>query len=494
MLVWDHALYKLDYYPDKFKNEDGLINLDSPRFWKWLKDDYRAMLDSLPKLDGIILTFIETGAHVEDQYSENWKTESEKLAHMVDSLASVIIDERGLELYIRTFIYYKEELDALLGCVNLVKHPWVKIMTKEVPHDFFLTHPISDFISKFNKEVIIEFDLGHEKNGQGVIASILPEITVERWKYYAQRNNVIGYVARTDRYGTTQNLGRPTEVNIYALKRIAEDTSLNANTIVKEFISKEYGEQSVEILKPVFLETDEIIKSTIYTLGLHVAWHSTMEFDHTRNYALTCSGRWLDDPSVYVKHGINKEFHYWKDVVEHLAPARHKMKKKENGKRTQLYTSAHWVIDSNWVTPHDKMNSLYLNYIITEKEYGVEKAKWAMEEIKKAQSLIKDQSKYEQLLHLYERTYITSQLYLAASKAYFGYRTFLNDSTNNQVKTITKEGLDNIIQVTNQIKNYPNKGPVGSHYWLRDYKYALDLYKKITTGWDMYDNKKLNYK
>jgi len=157
---------------------------------------------------------------------------------LVDSEASVIIDERGLELYIRTFIYHKEELEALLGCVNLVQHPDVKIMTKEVPHDFFLTHPVSNFINEFEKEVIIEFDLGHEYHGQGIVASILPEITVQRWKYYEQQANVVGYVARTDRYGDTQNVGKPTEVNLYALKRITEDTSLTAQEIVTDFITQ----------------------------------------------------------------------------------------------------------------------------------------------------------------------------------------------------------------------------------------------------------------
>jgi hypothetical protein len=78
------------------------------------------MLDKVPSIDGIVLTFIETGACVEHQYSDQWKTDSEKLANLVDSVASVVIDEQNLQLYIRTLIYYKEELNALLECVNKV--------------------------------------------------------------------------------------------------------------------------------------------------------------------------------------------------------------------------------------------------------------------------------------------------------------------------------------------------------------------------------------
>lgn len=178
VLVWDHALYGTQYYPDRFKTNDNLINLDNVEFWQWLKADYRSMLDSLPGIDGIVLTFIETGAHIEDQYSEKWPTASDKLAYLVDSVASVVIEERGLELFVRTFIYYKEEQDVLLGCLNKIENNQVKVMSKEVPHDFFLTHPVSGFVKDIEKEVLIEFDLGHEYNGQGIIASILPETTI----------------------------------------------------------------------------------------------------------------------------------------------------------------------------------------------------------------------------------------------------------------------------------------------------------------------------
>ncbi len=491
VLVWDHALYEMEYYPDRFKNEDGLINLDDPSFWQWIKADYRSMLDSLTAIDGIILTFIETGAHVEDQYSEVWQTPAEKLANMVDSVASVIIDERGLELYIRTFMYHKEELEAMLGCVNLVQHPEVKIMTKEVPHDFFLTHPVSDFVNQFDKDVIMEFDLGHEYHGQGVIASILPEITVERWKYYSQLDNVIGYVARSDRYGTTQNVGRATEVNLYALKRITEDTSLTAEAIVEDFIAKKYGSEALESLLPVFLETDDITLSVYYTLGLHMNRHSRFEFDYASIYGRHCSGKWLENPVVRLGHGVDKELHYWKDVVEHLAPGRHKAKTREDGRITTLYREAPWVIDNGWVTPEDRMNEEYLRALLKEKEYGVGKAQWALDRIQRAGQMVTDRSAYEELLQLYERTYLTAQLYRAGAKAYFGYRTRLNDPGNDWAMTIAKEGIAEIESVVEEMRSYPYPGPVGQFSWLNDTNRALVMVENITKGWDVYGGRKL---
>src|SRR6056297_994177 len=163
--IWDHSLYELDYYPDEFKTgPNGTINLDNPKFWQWIKEDVRNTLDLVPEVDGIILTFIETGAHVEDQYSEILKTEEDKLAAMVDTLASVIIDERDLNLYIRTFIYTKAELNSLLKAVNKVQNPKVRVMTKEAPHDFFITHPVSKFVKDIKSPTLIEFDAAHEYN------------------------------------------------------------------------------------------------------------------------------------------------------------------------------------------------------------------------------------------------------------------------------------------------------------------------------------------
>lgn len=36
------------------------------------------------------------------------------------------------------------------------------------------------------------------------------------------------------------------------------------------------------------------------------------------------SGRWIDPPMVLVKHDINKTFHYWKDIINHIVPVHFK--------------------------------------------------------------------------------------------------------------------------------------------------------------------------
>ncbi|SHE53043.1 hypothetical protein SAMN05444274_101609 [Mariniphaga anaerophila] len=499
VFIWDHALYSLDYYPDKFKNKDGLINLDNPGFWKWIKDDYRSMLDSVPGISGIVLTFVETGAQVEEQFSEVLKTESEKLASLVDSVASVIIDERGLELYIRTFTHAPKALGFMIGCVNLVKHPDVKVMTKEVPHDFFLPHPVSDFIYKFDKEMLIEFDLGHEYNGQGVVASILPETTIERWKYFARHPNVMGYVARTDRFGSTQNVGRATEVNMYALKRIAEDTTLTADVIVEEFIEKRYGQKAVPLLKDVFLESDEIIASMFYTLGIQIGKHSCMQLENQNSYSGHVSGVWIDPPTIKIGHNVNKTFHFWSDVIEHLTPPRFKVGQfiDENGNThwSQIEQRLNYVIENGWVTPGEKINTEYLEYIVTEKRFCESKAAWALEKVREAGKVIDSTENYNELLYLYERTLLTAKLYECTFAAYFGFRYYLTNPHNDDVNKLIQSSLEKMEKTCEEILAYQHNDINGHFKWKKDVKYVQEqIFKPITEGYQYADFKKFPYK
>jgi hypothetical protein len=497
--VWDRALYELEYYPDEFKMELGLINLDNPEFWNWIKADYRSMLDSLPDIRGIILTFVETGAHVEDQHSERMQTEGQKLAGLVDSLATVIIDERGLELIIRTFVHRPQELESMIECANLIIHPKVKIMSKEVPHDFFIPHPVSEFIKRYDRDAIIEFDLGHEYNGQGVVASIMPELTIKRWKYFARQPNVIGYVARTDRELTSQNVGRATEVNMYALKRITEDTTLTAETIVEEFIEMRYGKKAVPYLKEVFMETDEIIESMFYTLGLQINWHSGLNTENQNSYSTHVSGVWMDNPVIYVGHDVNKTFHFWKDAVEHLAPPRFKGKEfmdhRGNLSKTILGEHLHYVIDSGWVTPEEKMNKEYLDYVVAEKRFCENKAAWALEKVRKAAEVIEPGEVYHELLHLYERTYMTAQLWEACFSAYFGFRYYTTNQNDEEVNELIRSSLKKIEDTSEEMLAYEHDNIKGQMDWIRDVRDGYkNIIRPITQGYRYADNLSFPYK
>ena len=476
VVVWDHALYKLDYYPDRFKiKESGLLDLDNPKFWKWFKADYRKMLDLVPEINGIVLTFIETGARVENQHSEILKTPQEKLAALVDSVATVIVNERNLKLYIRSFMYNRTELNNLMQCFKLIKCPDIVVMAKETPHDFFITHPISWWIQDIPFPVIIEFDCTHEFNGQGIVASIFPETHLIRWKHYQKLPNVIGFSIRTDRYGNTSILGKPSEINLFTVHEATKNLEIEIDEIIEKFIAEKYDSVAVEYLKPVFEKAPEIILSSFYTLGLNTTNHSKLDFDYRSIYTRHVSGRWMDNPEIFIGHSINQKFHYWKDIVNHLAPAKRKLAEGTNLKELAE------VFENQWIHPEELLDTTFLNYVLTEKEHGVLLAKEAISKINTAKPSISDSKKFNALYHTFNRTLMSAKLRKAYAQVYYSRRIWNRgeEFQNEKLNTLIQQGVEDMKLVSDEMKNYRRKGPIGQYNWVTDADIALKLVREV---------------
>ena len=480
VVVWDHALYDLDYYPDRFKSKDsGQINLDNPEFWEWFKADYRKMLDLAPDINGIVLTFIETGARVENQFSELLNTPQEKLAALVDSVASVVIDERNLKLYIRSFMYNRSELENLMNCFRLIKHNNIVVMAKETPHDFFITHPVSSWIQDIRFPVIIEFDCTHEFNGQGIVASIFPETHFERWKHYKELPNVIGFSIRTDRYGKTSVVGSPAEINLFVVHELTKKPEITCNEAIDEFLLQKYDSAAIDHIKPVFEMAPEIMLSSYYTLGLNSTNHSRLDFDYRSIYTRHVSARWLNQPEIKIGHNIDKTFHYWIDVVNHLAPAHHK---KAEGRNLDEIPD---VIENNWIQPEELMDTVFLNYVLTEKEFAVERAKSAMSQIKYAKQYCANADNFNKLYHTFNRTLMSVKLRKAFAQVYYAHRIWNRGVPfrNHKIENLISEGIEEIKMVSHEMKNYRRKGPAGGQYeWIKDVDIALQLVDELESA------------
>jgi hypothetical protein len=487
VVVWDHALYNLKYYPDKFRTgPKATLNLDDPAFWDWFKQDYRDMLKLVPSVDGLVLTFIETGARAENQYSEKLGTGAEKLAAVVDAVAKVVCDELGKKLYIRTFAYTDEEYKNTIGCISYIRNQKIILMMKETPHDFFLTHPNDKYAGTINRPTIMEFDCGNEFNGQGIVANTWPEYVIKRWSDLIKRPNVIGYVARTDRYKDTRIVGTPNEILLYTLKRYTEDQKVTAENIYDEFIIAKYGEEAIPYLKPAFKLAFEIITSSFYTLGTNVSNHSKMDFDpYKSSYGRHVSGKWLNPPVVYIAHDVNRQFNYWTDIIEHIAPS---SLKKADG---PLKEEAPVVVTNNWVSAKEMMNEEYLKYIIKEKQYGVKCAKDALGIITKGEQFLNKNNSYLGIYNLFYRSLLTAELYEATATAYFGYRIYARGSAfqSDWLKQTMSKALSDMLRIASEIENYNSPVAAGQWNWKADAETARIYHKKITeTGWKEYGN------
>ena len=482
VLLWDHALYDLNYYPAEFRTgPGGTIDLDNPKFWEWFKADYRALLDLAPRADGVVLTFIETGARVERQHSTKLPTPQDKLAAVVNAVSDVVIGERKLTLYARTFSYTHEEYRNIAGAIAKFARPDVRLAMKEVPHDFFLTHPNDFFAGTIARPTIIEFDTGAEYNGQGLIANTWPEHILERAKDLLRRPHVTGYVARTDRYGLTRIVGRPSEINLLALKRVSETPNVSAETVYDEFITARYGRAALPHVKAAFKNAFDIVTSSLYTLGTNTANHSKLDYDpYASSYSRSVSGKWIDPPYVQVRHDVNRKFHYWTDVVNHLAPAWGKV-----AKGTPL-TETPEVLERGWLTPGDLIDDTYVDYIRKEKAYGVRLAEASVKHIEAARPHL-TAAQYDDLHHYFARTLLTAKLHQAVSTAYFGFRLWARGETYRSpglIDALVRVQTD-VYELARQIREYPVKPATGGQWnWVEDADEAMRYHDWIfVSGW-----------
>ncbi len=459
----------------KGSGNDNLIDLDDEKFWNWFKNDYRDMLKRIPEVDGLVLTFVETGIRAERQKSEVLKTGAEKIAAVVNHLAEVVCDEFDKKIYLRTFAYSNKEYDNLIGCISHIrKDDRIVLMMKETPHDFFLTHPNDYYAGTIDRPTIIEFDTCGEFHGQGITAGTWVEYILERWSDFIKRPNIIGYTARTDRYGNTHMVGTPNEILLYALKRYTEDPTLTADLIYDEFITQHYGAETVEILKPAFKSAFDIATSSFYVLGTNMANHSRMDFAYKSNFLRHVSGRWLSPPEVFVEHNVNRHFHYWTDIIEQLAPAEHKIYK------GRIAEEAEDVIANAWVTPTEQMTEEMLQYVTTEKAYAIELAQKALIQISSAKNILKEED-YKQIYELFERTLFTARIHEAAATAYWSNRIYARgDEFRTESLIATREkALVNLLRCIDEMNAYPNEVPAGQWDWFSDIDAAQDLYDMV---------------
>jgi hypothetical protein len=481
VVLWDHALYPLEDYPARFRTPSGTIDLDNPDFWQWQKADYRTLLDLVPEANGVVLTFIETGARAERQHSTSLTTNQDKLAAVVNAVADVVIGERKLALYARTFSYTHEEYRNISGAIAKFARPDVRLMMKETPHDFFLTHPDDFLAGTIARPTLIEFDVGAEYNGQGLIANTWPEHVLARARTLLRRPHVVGYVARTDRYGRTRVVGRPSEINLFALKRIAEDPDVTAEAVYDEFIAARYGEKALPFVKAAFRSAFDIVTSALYTLGTNTTNHSKLDYDpYESSYARSVSGKWLDPPVVLVRHDVNREFHYWKDVVDRLGP--HWAKRPASAPQLR---EVPWVLERGWLHDGEQMDETFLNYVRTEKDFAVRLADESLQAIQNGRATLTD-AQFQDLHHYFARTLLTARLHRAAATAYFGFRVYARGVGYRTPALLghLRSALQELPVIAGEIREYPVKPPVGQWNRLDDADMAMQYYEQIThRGW-----------
>jgi hypothetical protein len=261
--------------------------------------------------------------------------------------------------------------------------------------------------------------------------------------------------------------------------RGAEDPGITAEQVYDEFISEHYGEKAVPEVKEAFRNAFDIVSSSFYTLGNNLANHSRIDFDpYASSFARHVSGKWFDPPISYVAHGVNREFHSWRDVINRVAPPHLK------ATRGGQWNEVPWVWQNNWLQPGEAMDEEYLRYIVTEKNYGVALAEDSAQHIENARAVLKP-ADYDQLRHHFQHTLLTVRIRRATASAYYGFRVWCRggEFQTPYVRDVVQNSLNEIKEVAALMRAYPVKPATGQWDWKRDPNDAEQYFNWIVNGW-----------
>ena len=160
-----------------------------------------------------------------------------------------ICREHDKMLFVRTFVYMPDELEAMRRAVATIADAVrdkgnVVIMSKCVPHDWSPFLPVRSDARRHGRAAqVVEIDLGEEYTGLSHFLHCEVGYVHAVFRH-CRMPNVVGAVARVDRDRDNRALGTPNEVNLYAFKRLTHDPSPTVDQIWTEWAEARYGREA----------------------------------------------------------------------------------------------------------------------------------------------------------------------------------------------------------------------------------------------------------
>jgi len=237
---WTHE-FRL---PPEASVRDGRLDFEDAAVWHHLEQKYRRFLtEVLPDIEGLVLTFAETDFPVyQDELVRGGGSAARRTARLANALHE-ICRRHGKRLAIRDFVYRRHEIETMAEALAQC-HDDIAIMTKCVPHDWHPFYPINPLLGRVGvKEQWIEFDFGHEYEGQHLYPYAEVEANLERLRH-AHACGVHTLVVRLDRpvdFRGRSALHTPWgRLELLTVQRFAENPRVEAEEIWAEWEHAEF--------------------------------------------------------------------------------------------------------------------------------------------------------------------------------------------------------------------------------------------------------------
>ncbi|MFP4157269.1 MAG: hypothetical protein ACLFU4_06595 [Opitutales bacterium] len=181
---WTHEVR----HPPEALLQDGKLLADDAQLPRHLEAKYeRFFTETLPGLEGLVLTFAETEFPVyQNERILSGRDRMERTEQLIRCMRAVC-HRHGKRLAIRDFVYRADEVAAFREVIHRLPED-VIVMSKCVPHDWHPFYPHNPLIGDVGgREQWVEHDFGLEYEGQHLYPFANLDTVFDRFRHGAQQ-------------------------------------------------------------------------------------------------------------------------------------------------------------------------------------------------------------------------------------------------------------------------------------------------------------------
>jgi hypothetical protein len=286
----------------------------SKSFWweEFLPAKYTELFIMLPQLAGVVTSFGtgESRLAISNMFNcdcEQCKTLNPAVWHrnMVNGMYQPF-RAAGKKLVIRDFIYQKEEQDQFAKALEVLPIE-IALSLKNTPHDFYPTFPDNPLIGQVGaREQWIEYDVHGQYFGWGVTPSIMTDDLTRRLAY-GQKNNVSGFMMRTDWEGVqdTSCFDTPNLINLYAAAILGKNPAADRREIYARWLIEEKlvnDEISPQALRSCIEWSMNLLEQTWQTVCSTVFVNGTVFSDNSAFHVNIRQPTWIAETHHSLKN------------------------------------------------------------------------------------------------------------------------------------------------------------------------------------------------
>lgn len=255
-------------------DENGEFDLLGEPYEKFLRYKIRKTFETVPDLDGIVLTLTEASFSA----LHNSRPDLYPPEKVVEKIGTIFAEElysRGKRFILRSFGSIEEDYLAIQeGAARIAEKYRFEVETKITPYDFDPFLPDNPFLNKIKGCTLgAECDVLGEFLGCG---RMLPEQVEEIHRYvnFARRKKVDRYTIRLDRKG--KSIFDVYPINLYAYEQAIINPGKSPEEVRREYYSASYSPAMTDILCRMSRDGMDCVKKTQYIAGnLIFHWYPT---------------------------------------------------------------------------------------------------------------------------------------------------------------------------------------------------------------------------